>query len=246
MVTSPVGLVARDTPTGVYLQHPGQVRAQTSSPQQPPHPFQSHACYSETYPLRPTSPAGGSSGSRSSSRASASGPSPPSTKPPLSSSTGQPLPAPRQVQLQGQPDWPLCQELASRLVSATATAAPKMKYVALNGFYVVWSFLGVPPSAPPEALRRATVGHCATAWAPLSALHPGQANVHCYCLWGAYVAALVQQGLKLQAQEVAIGGCDWEWLRSRATQLVRLGVSAWGFGSHQGVRPQGQDAAVAG
>lgn len=83
---------------------------------------------------------------------------------------------------------------------------PQARFMALTGFYVVWRFFKLPPTAGYEQLASATRQFCGMPWAEVDEKLGENVNVEKYCLWGWYVLALLQQGLQIKEEQMAIGG----------------------------------------
>ncbi|GIL99281.1 hypothetical protein Vretimale_4439, partial [Volvox reticuliferus] len=125
--------------------------------------------------------------------------------------------------LVGSPDWEACLTLVARTVNASAgcngrhcvlgSAQPELKgpFVALAGFYVVWTFFGLGGDESPEAVLQAANAHCSRPWGDVEAHLGHHINVEKYCLWGPYVAHLLTAGLGLAADGFTIGSGDVGW-----------------------------------
>ncbi|GLI68899.1 hypothetical protein VaNZ11_013447 [Volvox africanus] len=149
------------------------------------------------------------------------------------------LPEVAALQLVGSPDWKACLTLVARTVNASAScngrhcvlgsAQPELKgpFVALAGFYVVWTFFGLRGDEGPEAVLQAAHAHCSRPWGDVEARMGHHINVEKYCLWGPYVAHLLTAGLGLAADEFTIGTGDVGWpigaALAEALQLPGMG-----------------------
>ncbi|GIL43178.1 hypothetical protein Vafri_991 [Volvox africanus] len=149
------------------------------------------------------------------------------------------LPEVAALQLVGSPDWEACLTLVARTVNASAScngrhcvlgsAQPELKgpFVALAGFYVVWTFFGLRGNESPEAVLRAAHAYCSRPWGDVESRMGHHINVEKYCLWGPYVAHLLTAGLSLAADEFTIGSGDVGWpigaALAEALQLPGMG-----------------------
>ncbi|GBF96111.1 hypothetical protein Rsub_08987 [Raphidocelis subcapitata] len=132
--------------------------------------------------------------------------------------------SPPAVRLLGAPDFAACSALARRLVNPDAPCPgghpapgsacvlgalhPRLEggFTAITGFFVVSSFLRLPPGAAPSELLPASERLCALPWSRVREDAGGAQNAERYCTWGPYVAALLRDGLGLEAVDSGGGG----------------------------------------
>lgn len=127
------------------------------------------------------------------------------------------------VRLVGAPDWMQCRALMRRVLLSHAPCSKtpctlgyplpplRGKYMALTGFYVVWRFLKIPSGGTLDHLLAHTEQHCDLRWEEVESSLGEHINVEKYCAWGTYVVDLLREGLKLDDQQVLIGGGDMGW-----------------------------------
>lgn len=132
-------------------------------------------------------------------------------------------PQPPRVMLLGSADMRACAQLAGRVVNATAPCAsppctlglphPPLagKFIAITGYYVVWAFFKMRSHASLADLEHATDRLCTKPWSAIQTEQGDAVNLEMYCLWGHYVPALLQQGLRLSTQQVRFGSGDVGW-----------------------------------
>ncbi|KAL4451373.1 hypothetical protein ABPG77_009445 [Micractinium sp. CCAP 211/92] len=159
---------------------------------------------------------------------------------------GADLPDPAEVVLAGRPDFAACQELAAAVVNASVpcpappcalgarqpASAAHHEFVALTGFFVVFRFFRLSPTAGMAALEQAGASFCGLSWAQVQAQHGGEIMVEDYCFRAPYIAALVRHGLLLRDEQLRIGGGDVGWTLGAALaegyRLAGLGQDAGG------------------
>ncbi len=97
-------------------------------------------------------------------------------------------------------------------------------FVALAGFYVVWTFFGLGGDEEPAAVMQSARAHCGRPWGDVNSRLGHHINVEKYCMWGPYVAHLLTAGLGLSTDDFSIGEYR-EPLDSQLGRVVRRLVS---------------------
>ena len=120
---------------------------------------------------------------------------------------GSPGPGPAAVTLVGAPDWDACQALAAAVV-ARADGLPDIsgrgRFLGVSGFYVVYKFFQLRLKDAFFGLEEKGKAFCEEPWAAAAARLEGTMSLSEYCFRAAYLAALLEHGLKLEATSVAV------------------------------------------
>ena len=79
------------------------------------------------------------------------------------------------------------------------------------GFYVVSTFLRLPPGAAASQLLPASERFCSRPWREVASAVGDAINAERYCTWGPYVSALLAQGLGIVDGRLRFGSGDVGW-----------------------------------
>ena len=120
---------------------------------------------------------------------------------------GSPGPGPAAVTLVGAPNWDACQALAAAVV-ARADGLPDIsgrgRFLGISGFFVVYKFFQLRLKDAFFGLEEKGKAFCEEPWAAAVARLEGTMSLGEYCFRAAYLAALLEHGLKLEATSVAV------------------------------------------
>ncbi|KAK9807631.1 hypothetical protein WJX72_004780 [[Myrmecia] bisecta] len=165
-------------------------------------------------------------------------------------------PDPPVVRLLGRPDWDACAKLAAAVVNASAPCskppcalgtpqlATSNKFYALTGFFVVYHFFGLQPSAGLAELENAARQFCATPWPVINATRGREIHVDRYCFRVPYVTKLLREGLGVPESQIQIGSGREGWTLGAALaegsrvgvgqgidiSKSQAGIQGWGWG----------------